>query len=328
MQGDAIGLGKKIHLLVQKNYAKRFDVLLAHNDVLRFLETVPNASFQLVVSSPPYNIRKPYEDDLKFSEYLAWQEEVLKECVRVLKSGGSLCWQVGNYVEKGEVFPLDVYFYDIIKSFPGLRLRNRIIWFYEHGLHSRRRLSNRYETILWFTKGEPYMFSLDEIRVRQKYPGKTHFKGPNYGKPSSNPLGKNPGDVWRVVSRDWQSMIWDIPNVKGNHIEKTIHPAQFPIGLVERLVLALSKPRDTVLDPFMGSGSTVVAAILHNRRAAGVDRERAYVDLAMKRVKQTISGKLRYRPLGARKHVPTGREKVTRIPEQWLQRGYGERLSR
>lgn len=173
-------------------YVKNFDVLVANCDVLQFLRTVPDEMFQLVVTSPPYNIGKPYEKRQEFVSYLNWQTAVVKECIRTLKKGGSLCWETGNYVEKGEVYPLDVFFYDIIKNQPEMHLRNRIVWMFEHGLHASRRLSGRYETILWFSKGEEYKFNLDNIRVPQKYPGKTYYKGPNRGKPSANPLGRTP----------------------------------------------------------------------------------------------------------------------------------------
>ena len=119
--------------------------------------------------------------------------------------------------------------------------------------------------ILWFTKGDDYVFNLDPIRVPQKYPGKKAFKGPNYGQYTGNPLGKNPGDVWIF------------PNVKANHVEKTIHPCQFPIELVERFVLATTNPDDLVVDPYLGVGSTACAAVLHGRRAAGADVVAEYV---------------------------------------------------
>jgi len=253
---------------------------------------------------------------------LQWQSKVIEECVRVLKSGGSLCWEIGNYVENGEVFPLDAYFYSAIKAIPQMSLRNRIVWSFEHGLHANRRFSGRYETILWFTKGGNYVFNLDPVRVPQKYPGKTYYKGPKRGRPSANPLGKNPGDVWKVLERDWETLLWDIPNVKANHPEKTIHPAQFPIELVERLVLALTNEDEdhVVFDPYMGVGSTLVAAVLHGRRAAGVEKEAKYVKLASERVKQAFQGTLRYRPVGTPKHQPSGKEKVAQVPLEWLTR--------
>lgn len=304
--------------LVQSNeYQENYDALVACCDVEDFLKTVSGTPFNLIVTSPPYNIGKAYETRQQFENYLEGQRPVIKECVRVLKDGGSLCWEVGNYVEKGEVFPLDVFYYGMIKDNPGMHLRNRIVWFFEHGLHAANRLSGRYETILWFSKGEQYTFNLDNIRVPQKYPGKTYYKGPKHGLPSANPKGKNPGDVWKVFSEDWESQVWDIPNVKANHIEKTIHPAQYPVELVERLVLALTDDGGTVFDPYMGVGSSLLAALLHGRKAVGVDKERQYVDIALTRLEALRNGTLRYRPLGTRKHEPTGREKVSKVPLEW-----------
>ncbi len=311
--------------IVEKQYRPDFDILISPGDTLDFLGSVPDQTFQLVVTSPPYNIGKPYEKRQEFDAYLNLQRRVIGECSRVLKLGGSLCWEVGNYVENGEVFPLDTYFYGIIKENPDLRLRNRIIWFFEHGLHASKRLSGRYETILWFSKGDPYTFNLDNIRVPQKYPGKTYFKGPKHGKPSANPLGKNPGDVWQMFQRDWETLLWDIPNVKANHPEKTIHPAQFPIELVERLVLALTNPHDIVFDPYMGVGSSLLAAIIHGRKAVGVDKEQAYVDIALDRIDKLSKGMLRYRPIGTRKFVPSGREKVSQRPSEWA---FAEKMER
>jgi adenine-specific DNA-methyltransferase len=299
------------------SYLSDVDVLVSHNDTLAFLRTVPDGLVRLVVSSPPYNIGKPYERKRALGDYLDWQAEVLEQCVRVLQDGGSLCWQVGNYVDSGEIVPLDAMFYPLLKDRFGLKLRNRIIWQFEHGLHARNRLSGRYEVILWFTKGDDYLFNLDSIRVPQKYPGKLHHKGPHRGTPSGNPLGKNPGDMWSVLEQDWDSLIWDIPNVKNNHTEKTEHPAQFPIELVERLVLALSSPGEIVLDPFAGAGSTLVASLLHERRAIGVDIERAYVDITLERLAALRNGTLRHRVLGTAKYEPNGCGKLARRPAEW-----------
>jgi len=309
---------KDLNILTSNLFTDNFDVLIANTDTLDFLKTVPDRKINLVVTSPPYNIGKVYEKKLKLQDYLNWQFEVIKECHRILVDGGSLCWEVGNYIESGEVFPLDIYFYNMIKQLSDFKLRNRIIWYFEHGLHSKKRLSGRYETILWFTKGDNYTFNLDLIRVPQKYPGKRNYKGENKGAPSCNPLGKNPSDVWKVLEEDWNKLIWDIPNVKANHPEKTIHPAQFPIELVERLVLALTNENDIVLDPFMGVGSTIVASILHNRRAIGIDKEKIYVDIAIERINSAISGVLKRRYLGTPKYEPSGREKVAQVPLEWL----------
>jgi len=304
-------------LLYDKVFKPGYDVVLAWNDVLDFLKNVPNETFTLVVTSPPYNIGKPYEKPLEFENYLQWQEEVIKECKRVLKSNGSICWEVGNYVKDGEVFPLDVYFYNIFKKL-GFKLRNRIIWHFGHGLHAKRRFSGRYEVILWFTKSEDYVFNLDAVRIPQKYPGKKAYKGPNKGKPTCHPLGKNPSDVWEILLKDWEEEIWNIPNVKANHPEKTVHPCQFPIELVERLVLALTTPGDWVFDPFVGVGSTLIAGLLHDRRVTGVDKERVYTNIAWQRVMATLDGTLKRRPLGKPIYQPKGMERVLYPPPEWF----------
>jgi adenine-specific DNA-methyltransferase len=164
-------------------------------------------------------------------------------------------------------------------------MRNRIIWHFEHGLHCSRRFSGRYETIIWFTKSDEYIFNLDPVRVPQKYPGKKYFKVPNAGKFSCNPLGKNSGDLWII------------PNVKNNHVEKTDHPCQFPVELIERLVLSMTDEGDWVFDPFLGAGTSIIAAIRHNRRGAGAEIVQKYINLSRQRIKLELAGALRTRPM-------------------------------
>lgn len=266
---------------------------MAHQDNLAFMRPLKSESMQLIVTSPPYNIGKKYEKKKSpLDAYVQAQAQVISECVRLLHPRGSLCWQVGNHVQKGEIFPLDTVLYPVFREH-GLKLRNRVVWHFEHGLHCTNRLSGRYETILWFTKTDDYVFNLDPIRVPSKYPGKKYFKGPKAGQLSCNPLGKNPGDVWIF------------PNVKNNHVEKTEHPCQFPVELVERLVLSLTEPGDAVFDPYMGVGSSVVAAVKHNRFGYGCDVVKEYVDIAWERVHQQRAGTLKTRPMDKPVYDPT-----------------------
>lgn len=255
-------------------------------DALDAMRAIPTASIQLVVTSPPYNIKKKYERAATpMDQYLQYQKEIIAQAARITTHQGSIVWQVGNHVADGEIFPLDLLLYDTFKA-NGLQLRNRIIWHYEHGLHASRRFSGRYETLLWFSKTKDYTFHLDRVRVPSKYPNKKHFKGPKKGLLSGNPLGKNPGDVWLI------------PNVKHNHPEKTTHPCQFPIELIERLVLALTDPGDTLLDPFAGAGSAILAAIKHQRAAIGIDLVPEYIDLMQQRIDLLTQGRLPMRPMG------------------------------
>lgn len=303
-------------LQIADSFSPDARLVLAQADALEFAKKLPSDLFSLVISSPPYNIGKEYEDRQTLQQYLTLQKPLLSELARVLRPDGSICWQVGNYVEDGEVFPLDIYYYDLFKSL-GLQLRNRIIWHFEHGLHCTNRFSGRYETILWFTKTEDYKFQLDPIRVPAKYPGKLHFKGEKRGQPSGNPLGKNPSDVWAIVANDWERTIWEIPNVKANHPEKTDHPCQFPVELVERCLLALTEKDDWIYDPYCGVASVLVAAAKHGRRAVGSDRDSDYLNTARERLHKLADGTLKLRPLGKPVFVPTGREKVAQRPEAW-----------
>jgi adenine-specific DNA-methyltransferase len=290
--------------LIGAHYRAGSPVTLFCGDRLELLSQIPSGTARLVVTSPPYNIGKKYERRLNFAEYLRQQRDTIRECIRVLTRDGSLCWQVGNHINpQGEVVPLDIFVYRICKRL-GLRLRNRVVWCFDHGLHCRRRLSGRYETILWFTKGEDFIFHLDPIRIPQKYPGKKYFKGSKVGQYSCHPLGKNPGDVWAI------------PNVKHNHVEKTDHPCQFPIELVERLVLALTDADDLVVDPYLGVGSTACAAILNGRRAAGADISAEYVRIARQRIELAMSGALRRRPLGKPVYQPGPNDAIAKAPER------------
>jgi adenine-specific DNA-methyltransferase len=268
------------------------DVVLFQGDCMDLLSELPDGLAALVVTSPPYNLGKPYETRLSLDSYVEQQRRVIGESVRILAREGSICWQVGNYVEEGAIVPLDILLYPLFSAH-GLRLRNRIVWRFGHGLHASKRFSGRYEVILWFTWPDRYVFDLDPVRVPQKYPKKRHFKGPNKGRLSGNPCGKNPSDVW------------EIPNVKANHVEKTDHPCQFPVELVERLVLSMTRPGDWVLDPFMGVGTTALAAIMHGRKAVGAEIVPEYLATARERIRMAEDGTLRVRPMSRPVYDPS-----------------------
>ena len=256
-----------------------------HGDCREHLRKIPDGSMQLIATSPPYNIDKEYEKKRRMAEYINDQRRVIWECAAKLKPTGSICWQVGNHVERGVVTPLDCLMYPIFADL-GLHMRGRIVWTFGAGLHCKKRFSGRYEVILWFTKSDDYVFNLDPVRVPSKYPNKRYFKGPKKGRLSGNPLGKNPSDVWVI------------PNVKYNHVEKTDHPAQFPVELVERLVLSLTNKGDRVYDPYIGSGTTAVAALKHDRNCSGSEKKKEYISIIRRRLKLLDEGKLKTRPMG------------------------------
>ncbi|WP_105303443.1 DNA-methyltransferase [Anaerolactibacter massiliensis] len=297
---------------IYKNYKSTNIITLYLGDCQRLLKHIDDDSIDLIITSPPYCMGKAYEnphDDLK--TFREQHQKIFDDIYRIVKPGGSICWQVGYHVSGSCVVPLDFIIYELFtelskdKEYP-LVLRNRIIWTFGHGLNSTKRFSGRHETILWFTKGKEEKFNLDAVRVPQKYPGKKSYSGPNKGKLSGNPLGKNPSDVW------------DIPNVNAHHVEKTIHPCQFPIAIPERLIKALTNEGDTVLDPFMGVGSTGVAAILNHRRFIGAEIQKDYYEIANNRVNDALKGKAKVRD-DKPPAKPNKNAAVARLPEEFKQ---------
>lgn len=275
-------------------------------DVEAVLDALPEEPiFDLVVTSPPYNIGKEYEKRISLEKYIEWQERIIRKIYPRLKDTGSICWQVGNYVDNGAIIPLDYEFAPIFKNLQ-MQMRNRIIWHFGHGLHSKKRFSGRYEVVMWYTKSDNYTFNLDPVRVLAKYPGKRYFKGPRKGEISGNPLGKNPEDVW------------EIPNVKSNHIEKTSHPCQFPVGLIERLVLSMTNENGLVFDPFAGVSSAGVAAIVHNRHFWGCEIVDEYINISKERLQEAEEGTIKYRPFD-QPIYDAKQSKLSKTPDEWKQ---------
>jgi adenine-specific DNA-methyltransferase len=285
--------------LIRNSFSPDSRAVSLRGDCLESLGNIPSESVRLVVTSPPYNIGKDYEQILPLGDYLDFQREVIAECIRVLTPDGNICWQVGFTKSGREIVPLDALFYPLFKEFD-LFLRNRIVWTFGHGPPIRNRFNGRHETVLWFGKTEASFFDVDPVRVPQKYPGKRHYRGPKKGEYSGHPLGKNPGDVW------------DIPNVKSHHPEKSVHQCQFPIALVQRLVRSLTEKNDWVLDPFSGVGSAVCAALIEGRRGIGCEFLDEYAEIAESRMSQALEGQLRYRDLDKPIQVPNPNSDVGR----------------
>lgn len=297
-------------------------------DALDKLNVLADASVQLCLTSPPYNIGKEYEkDDRKpVEQYVIWMEKIFELVFKKLKVGGSFCLQIGNSHSDGGLYPLDYLLLPSLLKM-GFTFRNRIIWRFNFGLHARKRFSGRYEVIIWVTKGDGYKFNLDSVRIPQLYPGKRHSRKKKLaGQPSGNPHGKNPSDYWEFDPKSafFDDPVWNIPNVKSNHLEKTVHPCQFPIELAERCILALTDIGDIVLDPFAGVGTTVIAADCRERIGVGIDRSEAYVLLARDRLAQARAGDLPIRQAGVAPRQPKSGERVATIPNEWVQLDGGE----
>lgn len=280
-------------------------------DNLLAMHGIPNESIDLVVTSPPYNLGKSYEVRLDLDDYVQQQTELIKAVAEKIKSTGYFCWQTGYTIDDGALIPLDSLFYPVFTGL-GFKLKNRVIWTFGSGMHARRRFSGRHETVMIFTRNpEASYFDLDSVRVPQKYPGKTHYRGEKKGLPSGNPLGKNPGDVW------------DIPNVKAHHVEKTGHDCQFPIALVQRLIRAYSPPSGSVLDPYAGVGSTACAAELEGRSSISCELSEGFSQTGVERLTRAIEGNLSYRPLGQPIRQPDPNSKVAKVPDLFVQAARG-----
>ena len=279
---------------------------LYQGDCLELLSKLPDQSIDLVITSPPYCVGMEYERARSVADFVEAHKKILPEIVRVTKPGGSICWQVGYHISNRVAYPLDYAVFSILSDRKDVHLRNRIVWSFGHGLHNTTRFSGRHETLLWFTKGREYSFNLDAVRVRQKYPGKRHYKGPSKGQFSGNPKGKNPGDVW------------DIPNVKGNHIEKSGHPCQFPVALVQRLIKALCPDGGLVLDPYMGVGSAGVAALAEGRQFLGAEINFRYFKRALARLERSAEGIKNFRPLDRPIFVPDPKSEVAIVPPHFF----------
>lgn len=236
----------------------------AKADVLDYLDSLPSGCANMVLTSIPYNLGKSYgsspcADSLAYVYYVGWMMQVISDCARILKPGAVMFLEAGSTRdETGSLIPLDVVLFDAMKK-SGLEFQSRIAWTVPHGLTPKRRLSERYETALVFSKGPIATFNPTPGRTPQKQPGKRAFKGPNKGKLSGHPLGAFPSNVW------------PIPNIGANHPEKTGHPAQFPVELARRAIQIYTNVGDLVIDPFSGSGTTHVAARETGRGFSGAD---------------------------------------------------------
>ncbi|AGO82777.2 Methyltransferase [Pandoravirus dulcis] len=305
-------------------------------DALCVLKTLNDASVQLIVTSPPYDVGKAYEASRarrgSLAEYAASMRPIIAEAERVLAPGGAICWQVGNRVSDDGIGidPLDCVFHPLFRD-AGFTLKNRIVWRQSHGQHMTDRLSGRHETLLWYVRTDspvPPTFNLDDVRAPAEFPGKRAYRGARRGALTGNPLGKNPGDFWTLARTEWDACEWAFSSVKAGHPERRgcAHPCPFPIELAERCVLAFSRPGDTVLDPFAGSGTTAVAARFHGRSSISIDQCAAYLEAAAARIEagDAVPRKLPSRvpsPLDNQpspSSSPSTGDKRRRYPDEWL----------
>jgi adenine-specific DNA-methyltransferase len=242
-------------------------------DCLASMQSLPEQLLALTVTSPPYNIGKEYEKPLSLEDYLAWCERWMEEVYRLTRCDGAFFLNLG-YVAvpgKAKAIPLPYLLWNRCR----FHLIQEIVWNYGAGVAAKMSLSPRNEKVLWYVKDpDNYTFNLDAIRDPDvKYP---HQK--KNGKLRCNTLGKNPSDVWQIAK------VTSGENRASP--ERTPHPAQFPLDLINRIVLGFSNPGDLVLDPFVGSGTTAIACIAQGRRVLGFEINPTYCEYAAQRIQE------------------------------------------
>ena len=243
-----------------------------NNDSLKSLELINNPFIDLTITSPPYNIGKEYENTMPVEVYIEWSKKWVNLIYSNTVDKGALLLNVGylSIDNVARAIPIPYLIWDKIKFY----LNQEIVWNYGAGVACKNYLSPRNEKLLWYVKNKDnYTFNLDPIRDKNvKYPNSK-----KNGKLRVNTLGKNPSDVWQIAK---------VTTGKNrSSSERTSHPCQFPIDLVDRAILGFSNEWDIVFDPFVGSGSTLISCIRHNRYGIGIDINSDYCELAGERVR-------------------------------------------
>lgn len=262
---------------LQRDFAQQVLNATATADVLDFMEGMPDDHANLILTSPPYNVSKQYgagtgADSYRHLFYLGWLLQVVSEMARVLKPGGVLFLQLGaTKTNEGQLYPIDCMIFQHLQQLE-LQFQSRVVWTIPHGLTPKRRLAERYETALVFSKGAPAVFNPTPARFPQKNAAKRAYKGPRKGELSGHPFGSHPTNVWS-----------DIPNAGANRKDGVEgHPAQMPSELARRAILLWTLPGQLVIDPFSGSGTTHAECIRTGRAFSGADLN--YEELRNKRL--------------------------------------------
>jgi adenine-specific DNA-methyltransferase len=264
-----------IKKLLGNPYYEAPNCLIYCGDASDYMRHMPENSITLTVTSPPYNIGKAYEDQLILETYIDWCEEWINEIYRVTIHNGSFWLNLGylSIPDRAKAIPIPYLLWEKIPFY----LIQEIVWNYGAGVAGKKFFSPRNEKFLWYVKdAESYIFNLDEIRdPNVKYPNQK-----KNGKIKVNPLGKNPSDVWQFKK---------VTSGKNRASkERTSHPAQFPIEVIERIVRASSNLNDLIMDPFMGSGTTAVASLNLDRSVIGFEIQKDYCDIAASRIENHL----------------------------------------
>jgi site-specific DNA-methyltransferase (adenine-specific) len=250
---------------------------IIHGDCIAGMQLLPADSYNLIVADPPYNLSKdfgPWKESEKKSEWREWTRQWLTETFRILSDQGNIfvygihhhqCW-------------VQCIMYEL-----GFQYRRQIIWHYENGFagYGKRSLNATYEPLLWFSKSSNYIYH--PIREPYKSQERLKHKIIKNGKVwTPNPDGRMVGDIWHF------------PTLAGRRFkdEKVDHPTQKPLSISARIMRHFSNPGDTVIIPFVGSGSECVAAKKEGRSFIGFELNQTYIEIAENRLASTCEEQL------------------------------------
>jgi len=276
---------------------------IIQGDSIKVLNDGPEGWVDLVFADPPFNIGylyHGYNDERDDKDYLDFSRDWMKAVHRSLKPGGSF------YLAIGDEFAAELTY--IAKRDVGFHLRNWIIWHYTFGQQPKNKFARSHTHILYFTKDKKdFTFNPDSVRVASA-------RQTTYNDARANPKGKLPDDVWYLRPQEAaesgyfapDQSTWNVSRVCGTFKEREgWHGCQMPIGVLNRIIAASSNPGDIVLDPFNGSGTTIVAAALAGRKYVGIDQSDEYVGYAKKRLEHALEA-AKAAPLNGVSPIPIG----------------------
>jgi site-specific DNA-methyltransferase (adenine-specific) len=267
------------------------DGRIIQGDCVAEMNRLEAGTVDLVFADPPFNIGylySSYDDKKTVSEYLEFSKKWMAAVYRVLKPSGSF------FLAIGDEYAADLTV--IARRELGFNLRNWIIWHYTFGQQTKKMFAKSHTHILYFTKTDQvgeFVFNADAIRVASA-------RQTTYADPRANPKGKLPDDTWFLRPQEANphgyfeptSDTWNISRVCGTFKEREgWHGCQMPIAVLDRIIKVATNPGDLVLDPFNGSGTTIVSAALLGRKYIGIEQDANYVSFATKRLAHALEAR-------------------------------------
>ncbi len=268
---EVASLKKKLIKLNENSTLPKNENKIINQDILEVLEYLPGNSVDLLFIDPPYNISKKFNKlsfrEMELKDYEKWLDSWLSKMIRLLKNSASV-YICGDWKSSAAIFNVGSKY---------LQVRNRIIWEREKGRGAKTNWKNCTEDIWFFTKSNEYTFNVDAVKLRRKvlapYRGNDGIPKDWIEKGKQSYRDTFPSNIWTDISIPF----WSMP-------ENTDHPTQKPEKLIAKIILASTNKGDLVFDPFLGSGSSVVAAKKLGRRFIGVEIDEMYCCLAQKRL--------------------------------------------